>query len=371
MTDLLTFGETMLALRQEDPGPLRLGGQLRSSIAGAEATVAIGAARLGHDTAWCGRIGADDAGTLVLSALRGSGVDTRAVVTDPDAPTGLLIRLPRTAALTRVNYYRSGSAGSRLRAADLAPALVRSPKVVHTSGITAALGVRPPRAEDPGWVAACGTGIALLDEDGHLDWLARPEDGARTRMRMNDGCADPRGRFLAGSMAYDGTPGAGALYRVDIDGSVERILDGLTIPNGPVFSPDGSVMYLADSARRQIFAYDYDTLAGALGPAHLFAELGPQDGAPDGMAVETHGHLWSSEWGAARLRRYSPDGQLVQTLPLPATQPTSCAFGGPHGTDLFITTATYQLAYASPWDGRTLVHRSQVAGVPAGAARIR
>jgi sugar lactone lactonase YvrE len=233
------------------------------------------------------------------------------------------------------------------------------------------LGAVAPRADRPGWVAACGTGIALLDDDGRLDWLARPEDGARGRMRMNDGCADPRGRFLAGSMAYDGTPGAGSLYRADLDGTVERVLDGLTIPNGPVFSPDGSVMYLADSARGLIFAYAYDPPTGTLGPARTFAELALEDGLPDGMAVDEHGHLWSAAWGAARLHRYSPDGLLVHTLPLPATQPTSVAFGGPHGTDLYITTATHQLTRPSPWDGRTLVHRAPVAGAPAGTARIR
>ncbi|MGP3983600.1 sugar kinase [Streptomyces sp. KR80] len=146
MTDLLTIGEALLSLRHEDPGPLRLGGQLRASVAGAEATVAIGAARLGHAAAWCGRIGNDDTGDLILSTLRGAGVDTSAAVTDPEAATGLLIRVARTAALTRVTYHRSGSAGSRLTPADVTPALANRPRVVHTSGITLALGDSPRQA---------------------------------------------------------------------------------------------------------------------------------------------------------------------------------------------------------------------------------
>jgi len=146
VTDLLTIGEAMLCLRHEEPGPLRLDGRLRVSVAGAEATVAIGAARLGHAAAWCGRVGADDTGELIVGALRGAGVDTGAVVTDPEAPSGLLIRVARTPALTRVTYHRSGSAGSRLEPADVLPALARRPRVVHTSGITLALGDSPRRA---------------------------------------------------------------------------------------------------------------------------------------------------------------------------------------------------------------------------------
>jgi sugar lactone lactonase YvrE len=97
------------------------------------------------------------------------------------------------------------------------------------------LGAVAPRAG--GWIAAAGTGIALLEPGAPPSWLARPEQDAPTRMRMNDGVADPHGRFWAGSMAYDATPGAGSLYRVDPDRSVHRALPGLTIPNGPRSTP--------------------------------------------------------------------------------------------------------------------------------------
>ncbi|MGP3983601.1 SMP-30/gluconolactonase/LRE family protein [Streptomyces sp. KR80] len=231
------------------------------------------------------------------------------------------------------------------------------------------LGAVAPLQEAEGWVAACGTGFALLHHD-RLDWIARPEDGAPTRMRMNDGCADHRGRFLAGSMAYDASPGAGSLYRMDTDGTVTKILDGLTIPNGPAFSPDGTMMYLADSAQRRIHAYPYDLDTGAIGTPWLFAQLSPHEGVPDGMAVDCQGHLWSAEWGGSRIRRYAPDGTLVRVLRLPAQQPTSCAFGGPGLTDLYITTATYALDTPNSTDGRTIAVTSPVAGLPTAAARL-
>ncbi|MET9402307.1 SMP-30/gluconolactonase/LRE family protein [Kitasatospora sp. NPDC002965] len=231
------------------------------------------------------------------------------------------------------------------------------------------LGAVAPLQDGSGWIAACDTGIAVL-RDGRPDWIDRPEDGAPTRMRMNDGCADPRGRFVAGSMAFDATPGSGSLYRTDTDGSVTKILDGLTIPNGPAFSPDGTVMYLADSALRRIDAYPYDLEHGTLGTPRLLARLRPDEGVPDGMAVDRDGNVWSAEWGGARLRHYSPDGDLLRVLALPARQPTSCAFGGPDLTDLYVTTAALGLNAPGPVDGRTLLLPAPCAGLPTAAARL-
>jgi 2-dehydro-3-deoxygluconokinase len=122
---LVTFGETMAAMRSS--GPLRLGGDLRLSVAGAESNVAIGLARLGHSAAWTGRVGDDELGALVLRTLRAEGVDTGGVIVDPGAPTGLLIFEPRLSDVTRVQYYRAGSAGSRLEPADLDTALPPAP----------------------------------------------------------------------------------------------------------------------------------------------------------------------------------------------------------------------------------------------------
>jgi 2-dehydro-3-deoxygluconokinase len=176
VTDLLAIGETMLALRHEQPGPLRLGAPLHTSVAGAEATVAIGAARLGHQVAWCGRVGADDGGRLVVEALRGAGVDTSSVVTDAAAPTGLLIRVARTPRLTQVTYHRTGSAGSRLTADDVAAALRTRPQIVHTTGITQALGESARQACHLALQQAAGQGATTSYDINHRSRLTSVDE---------------------------------------------------------------------------------------------------------------------------------------------------------------------------------------------------
>jgi len=137
VTDVVTLGETMAAIRVA--GPLRLGGPATLSIAGAESNVAIGLARLGHAVSWVGVTGADEPGELIRRTLRAEGVDLTYARVDPDAPTGLILFEPRVADVNRVTYYRTGSAGSRLRPSDVEPALDDRPRVVHLTGITAGL----------------------------------------------------------------------------------------------------------------------------------------------------------------------------------------------------------------------------------------
>ena len=139
----MTFGETMAALR--GTGPLRLGGDLTLSIAGAESNVAIGLARLGHQVAWVGRVGDDELGQLVLRTLRAEQVDVTAAVVDTERPTGLLIFEPRIADTVRVAYYRAGSAGGALGPDDVLPHLRPGLRLLHVTGVTAALG--PQAAE--------------------------------------------------------------------------------------------------------------------------------------------------------------------------------------------------------------------------------
>jgi len=142
--EVVTFGESMAGLRAS--GPLRLGGSVQLTVAGAESNVSIGLARLGHQVSWAGRVGADELGALVLRTLRAEGVDVSHAHTDTAGrPTGLIIFEPRLGDLTRVSYYRSGSAGSALGPADVLPALTEGVKILHLTGITPALS--PPAAD--------------------------------------------------------------------------------------------------------------------------------------------------------------------------------------------------------------------------------
>ncbi|MDP9865785.1 MULTISPECIES: sugar kinase [Streptosporangium] len=139
MIDLVTLGESMALFTARRTGLLRHARDFGLSVGGAESNVAIGVTRLGRRAAWIGRVGADEFGELLRSTLAGEGVDVRGMIVDPDAPTGLMIKNRRTAEMVDVRYYRSGSAGSRLRPADLDLSLVRSARVLHITGITLAL----------------------------------------------------------------------------------------------------------------------------------------------------------------------------------------------------------------------------------------
>ncbi|EHK80221.1 sugar kinase [Saccharomonospora azurea SZMC 14600] len=137
VVDVVTLGETMVSMRAD--GLLRLGTTARVSVAGAESTVAVGLSRLGHRVRWVGRVGRDEPGELVLRTLRAEEVDVSRVREDDDAPTGIVLFEQRLPDVTRVQYYRAGSAGSRLAPADVTTAIEAGTRLVHLSGITPAL----------------------------------------------------------------------------------------------------------------------------------------------------------------------------------------------------------------------------------------
>ncbi|MGW7480295.1 sugar kinase [Nonomuraea muscovyensis] len=182
MIDVLTFGEAMASLH--GPGPLRLGGHLELSVAGAEANVAIGLARLGHTVRWTGVVGDDELGLLVLRTLRAEGVDVSTTRTDPAHPTGLLIQERRVAAVTRVHYYRAGSAGSRLAPADVAAALADVPRILHVTGITPALGPDPAAAVTRAVRQARELGVRVCLDVNYRARLWDPATASRTLTRL-------------------------------------------------------------------------------------------------------------------------------------------------------------------------------------------
>jgi 2-dehydro-3-deoxygluconokinase len=148
MTGLLTYGETMGALHQRDAGPLSIGSAIHTSIAGAEATVAIGISRLGGLARWVGVVGDDPLGTAIVTCLRGEGVLVDGVTIDPMAPTGLLLKERRTTTSNIVRYYRTGSAGSRLGPQHVRREHIEDARLLLISGITPALSSSAAHAVD-------------------------------------------------------------------------------------------------------------------------------------------------------------------------------------------------------------------------------
>ncbi len=200
------------------------------------------------------------------------------------------------------------------------------------------LGAVAPVDGDDAWLAAAGCGFARLSRDGSLAPIA---ELAPAGHRVNDANVDHAGRAFVGTMSERQTAGAGALHRLDRDGRVIRLLDGLTVPNGIDWSPDQSTMYLVESSPGAIWAFAFDASSGALGDRRTLVEIAPDvGGVPDGMTVDRDGDLWVSFYGGGAVRRYDPDGTLRQVIHLPATQATSCAFAGRELDTLFVATAT-------------------------------
>jgi sugar lactone lactonase YvrE len=197
-------------------------------------------------------------------------------------------------------------------------------------------------AVDGGYVLAAGGGFLFTDASGRVLELAQPE-GGRTDVRMNDGACDPQGRFWAGTMAHDESPGAGVLYRLELDGTCTMILPGLTISNGIGWSPDGTVMYLSDSGTASIDAFDFDGVSGEISGRRTIVAVEEPGVAPDGLTVDDEGNIWVALWDGAAVRCHSPDGSLLDVVPVPVDRPTSCAFGGADRATLFITTARHGL----------------------------
>lgn len=175
--DVLTTGEALAALRSA--GPVRLAHQLGLSVAGAELNVAIGLSRLGHAARWCGVLGEDQFGSLILRTLRAEGVDVSAA-RRMAAPTGIIVFEPLVAGVTRVDYHRSASAGSRLCAADVLAAYEVRPRILHVTGITPALGDAPADAISQLVKTAHADGVTVCLDVNHRSRLWSSEKARAT-----------------------------------------------------------------------------------------------------------------------------------------------------------------------------------------------
>jgi sugar lactone lactonase YvrE len=228
--------------------------------------------------------------------------------------------------------------------------------------------------ESGGAVVALEDGFHLLDFDtGELTFVAGP----RRRVpgtRFNDGKVSPDGRFFAGTMDEESlSRPIAALHRLDPDGSLHQVVDGLIVSNGLAWTADGRTMYHSDSKAQVIWAYDYDPARGTLGERRVLARPSEQQGRPDGAAVDEKGCYWSAGISAGVLNRWLPDGQLDRSIPLPCARPTMPCFGGPDLRTIFVTSLRHDLPAevlaAEPRCGGIFALRVDVPGVP--VARFR
>jgi sugar lactone lactonase YvrE len=210
-------------------------------------------------------------------------------------------------------------------------------ELIRDYWVAAKVGAVTPVHNDAGWLLAAGRGFVYLSRDGYLNPLA---EVSPLGTRMNDAACDPQGRFWAGTLADDSRPGGGTLYRLGTEGNIDVVLRDLTISNGLGWSPDGATMYLADSGPRLIHAFDFDAASGGLSDPRVLVTISEEMGTPDGLTVDAAGDLWVAIYGGGQVHRYSPEGVLRETLRVPASQSTSCAFAGPDLNQLYVTTGT-------------------------------
>ena len=202
------------------------------------------------------------------------------------------------------------------------------------------IGSIAPRARG-GFIAGTEGGVALVQPDvGKFDIIADPEE-ALPGNRFSDGKVDRRGRFWAGTMDDSEKSASGTLYCIDPGLDLRAVDCNYRVTNGPAFSPSGDRMYHNDSARQ--VTYVFDMVDGQATNRRTFLQFGEGDGYPDGMTVDSEACLWIAFWDGGCVRRFSPDGEWLETVEMPVSRPTSCAFGGAEFDRLYVTSASIGL----------------------------
>ncbi|MCS5717980.1 SMP-30/gluconolactonase/LRE family protein [Herbiconiux sp. CPCC 205763] len=208
------------------------------------------------------------------------------------------------------------------------------------TGSTVAAMVRP--RVDGGFVVVTEREFTLWDADGRREWAGEPLWEASAGIRFNEGGCDPEGRLLCGSMSYEQTPGAGTVWRFDAERTAERVFGDVTISNGLGFTGDDSRMYYVDSRTRRIDVFDY--VDGVLLDRRPFVHVEEGAGDPDGLWVDAEDGVWVALYGGSAVHHYDASGTLTDVVELPVSKITSCTFGGPDLSTLYITTSREGLA---------------------------
>jgi L-arabinonolactonase len=224
----------------------------------------------------------------------------------------------------RLQAYTPSTHGHRSWSFDT---YVSSVAECRSGGLILSLGDRVVRF-DPLKGAGAVEPLVVLEADRPLN-------------RLNDGKADPWGRFWVGSMRVAEDANEGRLWCVSADGTAEAVRDGIGCSNSLGFDHARKRLYFADSTTGVIEQSGLDEALRITGFAP-FAKAGL--GAPDGSTVDAAGYLWNAEWGGHRICRYAPDGSLERVLALPISRPSCCTFGGPRHRTLFVTSARYNMS---------------------------
>jgi L-arabinonolactonase len=193
-------------------------------------------------------------------------------------------------------------------------------------------------------------GLFLADVDGasgaelHVEPVIALE-AQLPRTRINDGRTDREGNFVFGTFNEAKDEPRGSFYQYSSRHGLRRLdVGGVVIPNSICFSLDGRTMYFCDSADARIRQCDYDAASAGVANVREFVRFAKTDGLPDGSVIDAEGCLWNAAWGAGLVRRYAPDGRVLDQVAVAAKNPTCPAFGGDALDDLYITSARQEMS---------------------------
>jgi D-xylonolactonase len=228
-------------------------------------------------------------------------------------------------------------------------------------------------AEGGGFVAGLQSGLYKFDEaSGSFDLIVEVEKDLPDN-RLNDGVVDPSGRLWFGTMDNREKAKTGAFYCFEQGRLTRTRLDGIAITNGPTVSPDGTLLYYVDTLKGTIDVADIHR-DGTLNNPRPFVRIDPKDGHPDGPTIDSNGYLWISLYGGWEARRYSPAGELVESVRFPVANITKIAFGGGDLRAAYATTARQLLSpddiAKQPLIGSLFEFRVTVPGVPCPLVRL-
>jgi sugar lactone lactonase YvrE len=225
--------------------------------------------------------------------------------------------------------------------------------------------------EEEGDVVLLGVqgGLARFDlSNGDLKWLLDIDKEKRNH-RCNDGAIDPEGRLWVGTMERSFKSGAGTLYCISRDLSLEMKVGKVTISNGMAWSPDNKRFYYIDTPRQTVTSFLFDAETGEIRFEKIAIQVPQVMGMPDGMAIDAEGMLWIAHWGGFGVYRWNPQsGKLIDKIDVSVPQVSSCAFFGDDLDQLLITTARENLSKKElekyPASGDTFVMKMKVKGLP-------
>lgn len=186
-------------------------------------------------------------------------------------------------------------------------------------------------------IVGIGCDIGRVDDAGSVSIVATAPH-ARAGFRLNDARFDSQGRLWVGLMDEELSEESGYLYCFDPDGTWHECDRGFTLVNGLDWSRDERTLYVTDSRKGNIYAYDYDPASGEIGDRQLLVYIDPNKGKPDGLTVDFEGFLLSVLFDGGAIIRIDPDGNIYSTIELPVPRPTSCAYSS-DGRQLYVTSA--------------------------------